>query len=342
MKVLIIGRNAKGGTEYSVFKAFLSAGVDAEFVDSDKYFKQSILCRIFNKLRKTPKYLGAGRLNKFVINKVKEFSPDFILFLKPILIYPKTVTELKKYTKVFSWYPDYIKFTKTSSVDFLNSIPLYNCHFSFNFANAGELEKRGAKKSFFLPCAADPDIHAPVSISEKEKEKFGADVVFVGTYANEKRSEYLERLCNDGYNIKIYGDGWKKHPKNSCLWKRKCIQSKALYCEDMSKVLNASKITLAFVREHNDETLACRTYEIPATGGFMLHQRTAKTAEALEEDKEGVFFSSYEEMKEKIDFYLKNEDKRKEIIKNGRERIMHEDLFIHRIRYIVEVFEKLK
>ncbi len=58
----------------------------------------------------------------------------------------------------------------------------------------------------------------------------------------------------------------------------------------MSRVLNASKITLSFIREHNKETLACRTYEIPVAGGFMLHQRTEKTGEALEEDKEAVFF----------------------------------------------------
>ncbi len=47
-------------------------------------------------------------------------------------------------------------------------------------------------------------------------------------------------------------------------------------------------------------------------------------------------------MKEKIDFYLKNEKLRKEITQRGRERILKEGLFIHRIKRIIEVFKKLK
>jgi len=342
MKVLIVGKKIAGSSSFLSFKAFQEISINVQILCSNGYSSESLINRIFNKFCDTPEYWGTKNFNEAIIKKTKEFMPDFILFFKPILISPSTITELKKYTKVFSWYPDYIPFHKTASVDFFNSIPLYDCHFSFNFANVEELKNKGAKLSFFLPCAADPDYHKPVGVSDQERKELGADVVFVGTYAKEKRSEYLERLCQDGYNIKIYGDGWENHPKSSCLWQKNYIQSKSFYGEGMSKVLDASKITLAFVREHNKETLACRTYEIPAAGGFMLHQRTAKTGEALEEDKEGVFFSTYEEMKEKIDLYLKNENLRKEIIKNGRERVLKEDLFIHRVQRIIEVFNGLK
>ena len=342
MKVLIVGKKANENAESFILKAFIQLGVESELLGLDDYFSQSLINRIFNKIRRVPKYWGLKPLNDAVIKRATEFKPNFILFFKPILIFSSTVIELKKITKVFSWYPDYIPFAKTASVDFLNSIPLYDCHFSFNFANVEELKKKGAKISLFLPCAADPDCHSLTEVSEKEKKELGADVVFAGTYAKEKRSEYLERLCKDGYDIKIYGDGWGKHPKNSCLWQKKYIQSKSFYCKNMSKVLNAGKITLAFVREHNKETLACRTYEIPAAGGFMLHQRTAKTGEVFEEDKEAAFFSSYEEMKEKIDFYLKNEELRKKIIQRGRERVLNENLFIYRIQRIIEIFEELR
>lgn len=341
MKVLIVGKGTKGGVESFILKAFVQLGVESKLLDSDSYFSQSLANRFFNKIRRVPKYWGLKLFNEVIIKKVAEFRPDFVLFFKPVLISSSTIVELRKTTKVFSWYPDYIPFFKTTSVDFFNSIPFYDCHFSFNFANVEELKKRGAKISLFLPCAADPDCHAPIEVLEEEKKELGADIIFIGTYAKEKRSDYLERLCQDGYGIRIYGDDWGKHPKNSCLRQKKCVQSKSFYCKDMSRVLNSSKIILAFVREHNKETLACRTYEIPSAGGFMLHQRTAKTDEALKDGEEAVFFSSYEEMREKIDFYLKNENLRKKIAQNGRERVLHEDLFIHRVQYIIEVFKQL-
>jgi len=342
MRVLIVGRKTIANAELFSLKAFRQLGVESELFDSDRSVFVSRANRMVNKFRRIPAYWGLKPFNEAILKKATEFKPDFILFFKPIFIFPQTVLTLKKTTKVFSWYPDYIGFPRNASAAFFGSIPFYDCHFSFNFANAEELKKNGAERSLFLPCAADPDCHAPVEASGDERKQLGADIVFIGTYAKEKRSDYLERLCRDGYDVKIYGDGWEKHPRSSCLQKKQCIQSRALYCRDLSKILNASKITLAFVREHNHETLACRTYEIPAAGGFMLHQRTAKTSEVLKEGEEAVFFSSYEEMRGKIDFYLKHEEARKAIIQKGRARVLREDLFIHRIQYIIEVFRELE
>ncbi|MDO8557213.1 MAG: glycosyltransferase [Candidatus Jorgensenbacteria bacterium] len=344
MKVIIVGKGARGGVESFILKAFIQSGVETKFLDSDKYFAQSVFNRIFNKIRRTPKYWGVKSFNDAVIKEAEEFTPDFILFFKPVLILPSTLVKLKAVTKTFSWYPDYIPTKKSASTYFFDSIPLYDCHLSFNFANVEELKKLGAKRSLFLPCAADLDCHGPVAASDEEKKELGADIVFMGTYANEKRAEYLERLCKDGYDIKIYGDGWEKHPKNSCLRQKNCIQFKALYCKDMSKVLNSSKISLSFVREYNKKvvTFCCRIYEIPASGGFMLHQRALKTDEVFKEGEEAAFFSSYEEMREKIDFYLKNEELRKKIVQKGKERVLREYLFIHRVQSIIEIFKELK
>ncbi|PIR87911.1 MAG: hypothetical protein COU10_02030 [Candidatus Harrisonbacteria bacterium CG10_big_fil_rev_8_21_14_0_10_45_28] len=341
MKILIGGDIAQGGTIGFCVDAFKAIGVEAELFNYREHFRISFLNKALNKFRKIPHYFGVSGLNKKLLEKTQDIRPDFVLLFKPILVMPKTVKKLTKLTKVFSWYPDYIPFTKTCSAYFYKSIPFYDCHFSFNFANVEELKKKGAKLSLFLPCAADPDYHTPIKASDEEKKELGADVVFMGTYAKEKRSEYLERLCGDGYDIKIYGDDWERHPQSSCLWRKKCIQSKTLYGKDMSKIFNASKIVLAFVREHNKETLACRTYEIPISGGFMLHQRTAKTDEVFKEGEEAEFFGSYEELKKKIDFYLKNESLREKMIQKGRERVLREDLFLHRVQRIIEVFKEL-
>lgn len=341
MKILLVGEVSKGSATFFVEKALRDSEAQVQTVNTGNFFRLTLGNRIINKFRRTPFYWGTGRINAEVLSAAKSFSPDLVLFLKPVLIRPKTISELAKTSKVFSWYPDYVLFPKTASTFFYESIPLYDCHFSFNFANVAELTKLGAKKSLFLPCAADADFHRPIQVSEAEKESLGADVVFVGTYANEPRSEYLESLCKEGYDIKIFGNGWEKHPKSSCLWRRGAIQDKALYAEDMSKILVSNKIALAFVRKHNNETLACRTFEIPACGAFLLHERTSKTGEVFEEGRDAEFFGDYEEMKKKIDFYLQHDAERAQIAKSGREKVLAKHLMLHRVREIIAVFGEM-
>jgi len=343
MKVLFGGETIKDTTDAFVVNALKQLKIEVEIINNREYFKLSFLNRVFNKFRKVPYFFGVGRLNESLIKKAEEFKPDLILLPKPIFIRPETVEELKKIAKVFSWYPDYVLFSKTGSTYFYKSIPLYDCHFSFNFENSKELLKLGAKKSFFLPCAADLSCHYPVKVSSEEAEKIGADIIFVGTYADEERTWHLEKLCQEGYNIKIYGNSWEKYPKDACLFKRGCIQFKEVSCEEMSKVFNASKIVLSFVRDHNKELLACRSYEIPACGAFMLHKRTEKIGDIFKEGEEAEFFGSYEELKKKIDFYLKNGELRKKVAEAGYKKVVGGgNLFVDRIQFVIDIFNGFK
>lgn len=342
MKILIGGEVFKGSSVNSGADGFRSLGAEVMMVNTSTY-KPSILNRIANKfLFKSPHYWMAGAINAELLAAAENFRPDFILLFKPILITPVTVNALKKISKVFSWYPDYVYFPKTASSYFFQAIPLYDAHFSFNFANSEELKKFGAKQTLFLPCAADPILHRVPKTLSPEEQSWGADVIFIGTYAPEDRVKMLERLASEGVRIKIYGNGWKALPKDSPLVVSGAVQYRPLNSEDMAKGFAASKIAVAFVRQHNKETLACRTYEIPACGTFMLHERTSKTGEVFEEGKEAEFFSSYEELRDKVAYYLTHEEERRRIAEAGLRKIRSGgNYFKDRAKFILDFYEKM-
>lgn len=342
MKILIGGQLFKGSSVNSGVDGFRSLGIEVATVNFGTY-KSSILNRIANKfLFKSPHYWMTGAINAELLATAKNFRPDFILLFKPILITPATVNSLRKLSKTFSWYPDYVYFPKTASSYFYQSIPLYDAHFSFNFANSEELKKFGAKESLFLPCAADPALHYRPDDLSPEEQSWGADVIFIGTYAPEDRVKMLERLAAEGIQIKIYGNDWEALPKDSPLVVSGAVQYRPLNCEDMAKGFAASKIAVAFVRQHNKETLACRTYEIPACGTFMLHERTSKTGEVFEEGKEAEFFSSYEELRDKVAYYLTHEEERRRIAEAGLRKILGGgNYFKDRARFILDFYEKM-
>lgn len=342
MKVLLCGEFSEGSVAEFCGRALLKEGVKLEIVNFATY-KPIFLNRILNRFLKTPRFFGTASLNNFLHKKASEFKPNLILFLKPIFITPVTLEKLSRQSLLFSWYPDYLMYPKTSSVDFIKSIPIYDCHFSFGSANAKIMSRFGAKKSFFLPFAVDLACHHPINLSSCEEDKLGADIVFVGTYDSDNRLEILEKLSFEGYKLKIYGNGWEAVSKTSILRKNGAIQFKAPRCIEMAKALSASKIALGFLRKHNADQQTMRTYEIPACGVFMLHERTEEATALFSEGEEAEFFSSYEELKMKIDKYIGDPEKRMIIARNGYKKVISADYtYGNRVRKILKIYKEFK
>ena len=53
-----------------------------------------------------------------------------------------------------------------------------------------------------------------------------------------------------------------------------------------------------------------RTFEVPACGGFLLTERSEEQSEFFDEGTEIECFSSLPELRQKIDYYLRNSSDR--------------------------------
>ena len=61
--------------------------------------------------------------------------------------------------------------------------------------------------------------------------------------------------------------------------------------------------------------------------------------EHFEPDKDMVFYSSYEELLDKVDFYLKHDTARGEIARNGYEKVMAEHTYLQRVQTMFSFVE---
>ena len=70
------------------------------------------------------------------------------------------------------------------------------------------------------------------------------------------------------------------------------------------------------------DVITARTFEVPAAGGFMLHERTDEAMRYFEDGKECAFFDDADEAVSKIRYYLAHKDERMVISAAGRQRAL--------------------
>lgn len=347
IKILISGDFAFYSRNNDFLKAFEKFNIGFEIFDDQKQYnqffpfkKQSLFKRIFHRL--TWKYFANKTGNSF-LDAIKNNQYNVIFIIKGWFYHPKIIKKIKEIspeTKLICYNPDnpFNTWHHGASNEWIRkSIPYYDIYFIWGKFLIDKLYKAGAKKVEYLPFWYEPEIHYPIEIkNEEEKNYYGSDIVFIGTY-DEEREWWLNQIKD--YNLKIWGDYWWKANKDL----QKKWMGKPAYGEEFNKICSCSKIVLNIIRKQNIPSHNMRTFEAPACKAFVLSTRTEELKEFFEEDKEIACFSTPKELKEKVDFYLKNDELREKIRGAGYQRLINSNYsYLNRAKRILEIFEETK
>jgi spore maturation protein CgeB len=261
-------------------------------------------------------YLAA---NLQLLNFANAFQPDIVFVLKGQWILPMTLKILRERQKsaLLNWNPDNPFNPVNSSPWLITAIPYYDCHFTWGRFMIEKLIRAGARRVEYLPFAYDPAFHFPVTPDTGCIDKLAADVCFVGTWEPE-RERMLKALTD--FDLAIWGGGWSERAVDRRLMS--CWRGPAQYGRDMCEIYASSKIVLNLVRTQNGNAHNMRTFEVPATGAFMLSTRTEEQQALLEEGKGAAFFNDTTELRDQIAYYLEREPERKSIAAYGHRMIL--------------------
>ena len=112
------------------------------------------------------------------------------------------------------------------------------------------------------------------------------------------------------------------------------------YGEAMSLVFAGSKINLNISLKGIEGGTPKRVIDICGAGGFALSSYCEETAELLEEDKEIVMFRSPEELVEKADFYLRNDQAREKIAMAGQKKVLQNYTYERQLKELMDWIKK--
>jgi spore maturation protein CgeB len=273
-------------------------------------------------------------INKQFVAQALTTKPDLAIVTGGHRIQPESIKELNNNgIKTILWTID-------APVNFDPIIEVVN-YYDYVFCGGTEaqeiFEKRGIHNTKWLPFACSPEFQSPRVLNENEKSAYENDLVFVGSfYPN--RWNILKKL--NGYNLGIWGPYWSKAHCES--FGTLSINNIQLKHTEWIKIFAAAKIVI--VLHFQDAKIPCyqaspKVYEALACKSFVLVDRQKDVFSLFEDGVHLVSFEGEMDLKNKINFYLKNSNNRKRIAAKGYKEVLKKHTYTHRIRKMLSQIE---
>lgn len=275
-------------------------------------------------------------VSQAVYSQAQDFDPDLVLAVAQA---PLTRQVLKRLQKdgvpTAMWFvEDFQLFTYWRGF-----APFYDF---FAVIQKGEFEQKlaeiGTPNTLYLPLAAEPNFHKPLTLSDTEKRQFGSDISFMGAgYPNRRLA--FRRLSE--YDFKIWGTEWDGDEELAPLVQR---NGERISPDDAVKIFNATKININLhssvknVLVGGGDFVNPRTFELACCGAFQLVDKRKLLPEMFAEN-ELATFSDMTELKEQINFYLANPAARQEMANRARARVLKEHTYQNRMQTLLDFIQ---
>lgn len=327
-KVLLVGY----GMYVGYFKSLSDAFEQHQCFCSHFYHENTNARKVFETkgLRRIKNLLVIKSINNKLLREVNRYRPDYVFIINGEILLEETIVELNKKSIVILWLIDGVDNVKiVKSV--LDKIPHV---FVFE---PDDLNKIHGSK--YLPQCADSFLYRKV---ETRKQY---DIGFVGA-GHEKRLSMLNEislLCLEkGYTFGVFGDykAFFKKPaaerdKYSHLAKN-IVANRKLVPSEVNEIFNQTKININIHHEQSKFGLNPRVFEIMASDNFQLIDSQRELHNYFKEGISVATYTNMNDLKDKIQYYLKNEKERELIAKNGHELVMRDHLYTNRIKTVLE------
>jgi len=261
-------------------------------------------------------------LQKRVIKFIDEVAPDAVFFvLMKDEFSPETLKYLKSKYITINWFCDdqwrFENFTKYYAPHFTYCVTTDKFAIS-KYKNIGYTNVILSQWASF-GFDKNPDF---------DKIEYKYDVSFVGgrsTY----REWLIKQLGKRNVYVDCFGHGWPggrvSFEKISDVFRTSKINLNISnsVSPDIRYVFSNYKSLKEFIKlQKRVEQIKARNFEMPAFGGFQLTNYVLCLEDYFKIGKEIAVYTTLDELLLQIQYYLENEEERKQIMLNGHKRVM--------------------
>lgn len=297
---------------------------------------------------RTPPMRALGRMiraaavrefNAHLLTLARNLRPELLLAFKGTFVQAETIDALRSIgVRSYCFYPD-VSF-QTHGPYLPAALPRYDWVFTTKSFGLHDLrEQLGMTRATQLDHAFDPDLHRPVRLTEEEMTRYRCDASFIGTWSP-KKEKLLTTLVSARPNlrVRVWGDQWDRANASGPL--AKAIEHRPVVGAEYVRAITASAINLGILSERRagssaGDQITSRTFHTAACGGFLLHERTDEVLRIFDDGSSIVCFGDDAELIGRVDEYLDEPDRRRQIADRGRQVVESKHSWDARIQEIL-------
>ena len=339
LAVVVVGESWHGSACAGLARGFRACGHAVELIGLETFFPAVDRSFATRGLRRALTPFFRAQFNRRVLRAVRARRPDLVVVYKGTAVAPAALAAIRR---LGPWLCHVMPDTTIEGQWLLDRrIFRYFDHVfttkSFDFMNGP-----GAAGASFLPFGYDPAVHRPLALDPRRRAGAAArPVSFIGQWSPGKERTLAHLAAAIGAeHLEVWGEAWERSAAPAL---RPSIRGEPVYGDFYAAAVTEARINLGLLVERrpgavSGDLTTCRTFEIPACGGFLLHERTEELADFYEEGREVACFGSPEELVEKVRYYLDHEAERARIAEAGHRRCVREHSLTVRAQAVVEKF----
>jgi len=237
-------------------------------------------------------------------DKIIRLNPDLVLIYSKDIPYSVLKNISPRY-KTALFFPDH---DGPENEKLIQYGALVDYLFITNKTHIAILKSRGVKNPVYCMQGCDRDMHRIIAT---RNNKWAAEVAFIGRPRQASRVEILQAI-NQKYELKTWGAPWQEYGFT-------CLKTR-IYPAEFAKICFATKIILGCDQSFELEGyFSNRTWITLGCGGFLLTNYNPGLEDIFTKGKHLEWYHDPSECLELIAYYLKHEDRRKQIARTGYE-----------------------
>jgi spore maturation protein CgeB len=219
---------------------------------------------------------------------------------------------------------------------FTQELPLYDHIYSCSKTTTELINKMPTLNASYFPFGANKialnDDHSHITANEPS---INHDILFVGS-ADMRRIFLLEQLVK--FKLKVYGSKWQRNHSLISPQLNQFITPQTIWQAPLYREMAHSKIILNITRStfYGVETgINLRIFETLAANRFLLTDHSCELSELFHIGEEIESYSSAEELKDKVQYYLNNDRQRLKVARRGHEKFLSHYTWPTRIKKLL-------
>ncbi|WP_280501135.1 CgeB family protein [Nocardia farcinica] len=316
MKILFLGDDWLGSNARSLAEGFRALGHEVIVIDSTAATLPPRLSPswMYAKTHERRAWWTVDRIHTRLERAAAELRPDMVFGFKSVHLDQRRLLDIPAALHVH-YSPDDVANPVNTTADYLAHESEWDLVVTTKRHNVPELLARGAKEALFVRSAYDPAWHHPAARRTTRQFLVG----FIGACRPDRRDGMVSLARTYGAQLLVAGPGWRRVRR---LRTTRAAVTGPVYGEDFAMTVATVTANLVLLNSDNRDTHTCRTFEVPASGGLFVGERTDEHAELLADGAEAFLFSSRDELDEILERCAQFPDQVAKVAEAGYRRVV--------------------